>query len=123
MKHLLLVFLGGGLGSGLRYLLGRYLNPMVSGFYLGTFIANVLGCLLIGIILGASLRNQYVNPVQSALLASGFCGGFTTFSSFSLEQFGMLRDGSYLPFLIYTFGSLLLGLVAVAAGFWISRLF
>ena len=123
MKHVLLVFLGGGLGSGLRYLIGKYLNPVISGFYLGTFLANVIGCLLIGIVLGASLRNQSVNPVHSALLASGFCGGFTTFSSFSLEQFGLLRDGNYLPFITYTLGSLVAGLLAVAFGFWISRWF
>ena len=123
MKHLLLVFLGGGLGSGLRFLIGKYLNPVISGFYLGTFLANVIGCLLIGMVLGVSLRNQYVNPVQSALLASGFCGGFTTFSSFSLEQFGLLRDGNYLPFLFYTLGSLVVGLLAVALGFWLSRWF
>lgn len=123
MKHVLLVFLGGGLGSGLRFLMGKYLNPVISGFYLGTFLANVIGCLLIGLVLGASLRNQYVNPVQSALLASGFCGGFTTFSSFSLEQFGMLRDGNYLPFIVYTLGSLVVGLLAVAFGFWLSRWF
>ncbi|HSR60536.1 MAG TPA: fluoride efflux transporter CrcB [Robiginitalea sp.] len=123
MKQLLLVILGGGAGSGLRYLVSQYLNPVVSGFYLGTFLVNMLGCLLIGLLLGASLRNEFVSPVQTALLATGFCGGFTTFSTFGLEQFLLLREGSYLPLLWYTLGSLVVGVLAVSLGFWLSRFF
>lgn len=121
MKQLLLVMLGGGIGSGLRFLIGKYLNPLWSGFYLGTFIVNVLGCLIIGILLGISLKHNYTNPVHSALLASGFCGGFTTFSTFGMEQFLMLREGSYLPLITYILASLLLGVAAVFAGFWLAR--
>ena len=123
MKQLVLVILGGGVGSGLRYLVSRFLNPMVSGFYLGTFMVNTLGCLFIGLILGASLRNEYASPTQTALLATGFCGGFTTFSTFGLEQFLLLREGSYLPLLWYTLGSLVAGVLAVSLGFWLSRYF
>lgn len=121
MKHLLLVILGGGLGSGLRYLIGQYLNPLISGFYLGTFLVNIIGCLLIGLILGSSLRSEVANPAQAALLATGFCGGFTTFSTFGLEQFLLLKEGNYLPFLIYSLGSIACGLLAVMLGLWGSR--
>lgn len=121
MKQLLLVMLGGGIGSGLRFLIGKYLNPLWSGFYLGTFLVNILGCLIIGLLLGISLKHQTTNPVQSALLATGFCGGFTTFSTFGLEQFLLLREGSYLPLITYTLASLLLGVAAVFAGFWLAR--
>jgi len=123
MKQLFLVILGGGVGSGLRYLISRYLNPAISGFYLGTFVVNMVGCLLIGLILGASLRNEFASPTQTALLATGFCGGFTTFSTFGLEQFLLLREGSYLPLLSYTLGSLVVGVLAVFLGFWLSRYF
>lgn len=123
MKQLLLVILGGGIGSGLRYLISKYLNPAISGFYLGTFVVNVVGCLIIGLILGASLRNEYVSPTQTALLATGFCGGFTTFSTFGLEQFLLLREGSYLPLISYTLVSLVAGVLAVSFGFWLSRYF
>ncbi len=123
MKQLLLVILGGGIGSGLRYLISKYLNPAISGFYLGTFVVNVVGCLVIGLILGASLRNEYTSPTQTALLATGFCGGFTTFSTFGLEQFLLLREGSYLPLISYTLGSLVAGVLAVWLGFWLSRYF
>ncbi|WP_088341752.1 fluoride efflux transporter CrcB [Robiginitalea sediminis] len=123
MKQLLLVILGGGIGSGLRYLIGQYLNPVFSNFYLGTFLVNILGCLLIGLLLGAALRSGVSNPTQSALLVTGFCGGFTTFSTFGLEQFLLLRQGSFLPFLTYSLGSLAVGIAAVALGFWLTRFF
>ncbi|MDG1572298.1 fluoride efflux transporter CrcB [Robiginitalea sp. M366] len=121
MKPLLLVILGGGIGSGLRYLVSQYLNPLISGFYLGTFLVNVVGCLLIGLLLGTTLRTGSTNPAQAALLATGFCGGFTTFSTFGLEQFLLLKQGSYLPFLAYSLGSIALGIGAVMLGFWLAR--
>ncbi len=121
MKEILLVILGGGAGSGLRFLIGKYLNPMVDGFFLGTFLVNIIGCLLIGLLFGLSLRSETSHPAQSALLASGFCGGFTTFSTFGLELFLQLREGSYLPFIGYTMASLLIGILAVFLGFWLVR--
>ena len=122
MKHLLLVFLGGGLGSGLRYAISRYLNPLLPHFYLGTFTVNIIGCLLIGVVFGLSMRNEVLSPAQTALFATGFCGGFTTFSSFSFEQLMLLREGAYVSFLGYTLASLVVGLLAVMLGLWISRL-
>lgn len=121
MKEFLLVALGGGAGSGLRFLIGKYLNPLLDGFYLATFIINIAGCLIIGLLFGLSLRNAYISPAQTALLATGFCGGFTTFSTFGVEMFLLLREGSYLPFIGYVLASLLLGIGAVLLGFWASR--
>ena len=83
MRQLFFVFIGGGLGSVLRYIIGRYLNQTGSGFPLGTFTANILGSLLIGIIIGLAAKNNTLSQNQTLLLATGFCGGFTTFSTFA----------------------------------------
>jgi len=86
MKQLLLVFIGGGFGSVLRYIIGKYLNNVESGIPYGTFAANILGSLLIGIILGLAAKNNTLSQNQTLLLATGFCGGFTTFSTFAYEN-------------------------------------
>ncbi|MCP9198373.1 fluoride efflux transporter CrcB [Gramella sp. GC03-9] len=121
MKNLILVFIGGGLGSSLRYLIGRYLNAESLIPY-GTFLVNVLGSLLIGIILGWSLKNDSLNSPLNFILGIGFCGGFTTFSSFSFENYSLLKTGDYWAFSLYFFGSLFLGIMAVLTGILISKL-
>jgi CrcB protein len=122
MKHLLLIFLGGGLGSALRYLLGKWLDGIYLQFPAGTFVVNIVGSLLIGIILGIALKNSAVSQNLVLFVATGFCGGFTTFSAFAYENYALLKNGDFLSFSIYTFGSLLLGISAVIIGIWISRI-
>lgn len=123
MKNLLLVFLGGGLGSVARYWLGLYLNSDQSGIPYGTFLANVLGSLFIGIILGLAARSQGLSEQTVLLLATGFCGGFTTFSTFAYENHVFLKSGDLLSFGIYALGSFVLGFAAVFAGIWLVRFF
>ncbi|WP_273566217.1 fluoride efflux transporter CrcB [Maribacter halichondriae] len=123
MKQLALVFLGGGIGSMLRYIISKTLNPYFQHFFLGTFLVNILGCLLIGIIIGLSLKTSILSQNQTLLLATGFCGGFTTFSTFALEKHSLLRDGELLHFSFYTLSSIAVGILAVVFGLWISRLF
>ena len=86
MKSFLLVFLGGGLGSGLRYLVTITMNQYSKVLPFGTFTVNMLGCLLIGLILGYAQRENTLTSNQTLLLATGFCGGFTTFSAFANEN-------------------------------------
>ena len=86
MKQILLVFIGGGIGSVLRFFIGKYLNSPVTGIPYGTFAANVIGSLLIGIILGLAAKNEALSSNQTLFLATGFCGGFTTFSAFAYEK-------------------------------------
>lgn len=110
-----LVFLGGGLGSVFRYVLSYGLNGRFS-FPLGTIAANVLGCFLIGFIAGTLVRLGEGTESGRLLLVVGFCGGFTTFSTFSNEVFGMFQQANYSMCLLYIFSSLLLCLLAVWVG-------
>ncbi len=122
MKQALLVFLGGGFGSTLRFLISKYLNPQIQNFFLGTFLVNIIGCLLIGIILGLSAKENVFSRNTTLLLASGFCGGFTTFSAFAFEKHSLLKGGDFLNFSIYTLSSIIVGIMAVALGLWLSKL-
>jgi len=121
MKQLLLVFLGGGFGSLLRFWISKTLNPTFTNFYLGTFLVNSVGCLLIGFILGISMRTTFLSENQTLLLTAGFCGGFTTFSTFAMEGHLFLKDSNVLHFALYTFCSIALGVLAVALGLWASK--
>ena len=86
MKHALLVFLGGGLGSAFRYGFGKIFQTVPGAFPMSTFTVNILGCFLIGIFMGYGLKTETLSENQSILLITGFCGGFTTFSAFAAEN-------------------------------------
>jgi CrcB protein len=122
MKQFLLVFLGGGLGSILRYYISKNLNAYYSNFYLGTFLVNIIGCFLIGILIGLSLKNNYISENQTLLLATGFCGGFTTFSTFALEGNLLLKESSIVHTSIYMGLSVGVGLLAISFGLWICKM-
>jgi CrcB protein len=122
MKQFLLVFLGGGLGSILRYWISKNLNSYYSNFYLGTFLVNIIGCLLIGILIGLSLKYNYITQNQTLLLATGFCGGFTTFSTFALESNLLLKESSILYMSLYLGLSVALGILAISFGLWVCKM-
>lgn len=121
MKQVLLVFLGGGFGSVLRYIIGKHLNNAETGIPYGTFATNILGSLLIGIILGIAVKNNTLSQNQILLLATGFCGGFTTFSTFAYENHVFLKSGDFTSFAIYTIASFILGFLAVFFGIYLVR--
>jgi CrcB protein len=121
MKNLLLVFVGGGFGSVLRFVIGKYLNSSPSGFPYGTFAANMIGSLLIGIILGLAVKNQSISQSQTLLLATGFCGGFTTFSAFAYENHMFLKVGDFTSFAVYTIASFVIGFLAVFLGIYLVK--
>jgi CrcB protein len=113
---LFLIALGGAAGSVLRYMVGgtiQRLSP--SGFPVGTLFVNVVGCFLIGVFVRFLLHMQ-TSLEMRALLVVGFCGGFTTFSTFSIETVGLIEGGEYARAATYISGSVLLCITATFAG-------
>lgn len=121
MKQLLLVFIGGGAGSVLRFVIGKFFNTSANGIPYGTFVVNIFGSLLIGIILGLAAKNNAMSQNQTLLLATGFCGGFTTFSAFAYENHVFLKSGDFTSFALYTIASFVFGFLAVFAGIYIIK--
>ena|SRR5438552_3161770 len=118
----LLIALGGAVGSLLRYLLGGAVQRMsASGFPIGTMFVNVSGCFVIGILV-RQFMNMQLTPELRALLIVGFCGGFTTFSTFSAETIGLIEGGEYTRATGYVVLSVGLCLVATLAGMTTMRL-
>ena len=121
IKQFFLVFIGGGLGSVLRFIIGKWLNNTENGIPYGTFAANILGSFLIGLILGYAAKNNNLSESQTLLLATGFCGGFTTFSTFAYENHMLLKSGDFSSFAIYTIASFIVGFLAVFAGMYLVK--
>lgn len=115
--NILLVGLGGGVGSILRYLCQRWVNEWYQhNFPLATFLINISGCLLIGIFYALGEKGNILSPQTRILLVTGFCGGFTTFSTFAFENMNLLRIGDSFYFLLYALGSVVAGIIAVYIG-------
>src|SRR5688500_6975448 len=116
-KDIMLVGLGGGLGSVARFLCQRSVSAWYPhAFPFGTLIVNFLGCFLIGLLLGLMEKGSFVKPELKLLLITGFCGGYTTFSAFAAENIQLLRDGRLLYFVMSAAGSVVLGILAAFAG-------
>lgn len=122
IKSLLLVGIGGGMGSIGRYLMSLLIQKNCSlTFPLSTFLINILGSLLIGLLIGCAGKNLPYSPEIKLLFITGFCGGFTTFSTFSAENFQLIQNGQYATASIYVFASITLGILAMACGWMITK--
>jgi fluoride exporter len=123
VKILLIIGSGSFLGGISRFLASKYVqNSVVSGFPYGTLIVNILGCFLIGLFYGISERYNWMNQEWKMFLTVGFCGGFTTFSTFANENMAMLRDGEFFHLALYTCLSVFLGFTAVWTGNMLTKL-
>lgn len=118
MKNILLVGLGGMIGSILRYISSVLIKHPL--FPLATFSVNITGSLAIGMIMGWAFK-QSVTANWQLFLVTGICGGFTTFSAFAWENLQLLNQQRYLHFTVYTGGTLILSLIAVAFGYWLTK--
>jgi fluoride exporter len=119
-KTILLIGAGGFLGSILRFsgqeIIGKYSGQILWG----TFAVNIVGSLLIGFIYGLWAKEGLMHPGWKFFLATGFCGGFTTFSTFSFEGLSLLQNGQFTLAGSYMLGSLIFGLLAVLVGLWLA---
>jgi fluoride exporter len=123
VKSIMIVGLGGFIGTVARFLISRYFQVNVTSvFPWSTFVVNIFGCLLIGIIYGISEKSEVLNPEIRLFLTVGICGGFTTFSTFSNDSFMLIREQEWLRFAIYTSLSIFIGLMAVYVGRFIIKL-
>lgn len=117
IKWLIIIGLGGALGSISRFLVqfavGRYLTIT---FPLGTFIVNITGCFLIGLIYGLADKYAWMTVEWRLFLITGICGGYTTFSSYSFEGLTLFKQGNYTYFILYVVLSVVLGLLATLVG-------
>jgi len=122
LKNVLLVAAGGGLGAISRYLGHRWVSTHFPGsFPLGTFLVNIIGCFVIGLLFGLTVRNTQFSNELKLLFMTGFCGGFTTFSSFTVEGLSLLQQDRFLIFLLYFTGSVIVGLTVTYLGYLITR--
>ncbi len=116
-----LVGAGGFLGAILRFGTSVWLTQkMQSAFPYGTFVVNMLGCLVLGIVLGQFSKHSYLLNWQ-LFLATGFCGGFTTFSAFSFESLQLFRQNALGTLILYIGLSVILGILAAAIGYGFSK--
>jgi len=121
-KNILLVGIGGGIGSIARYLAQKWVGLLLPHpFPWGTFLVNITGCLLIGLFYGLSVKGSLPGQDWKLFLLTGICGGYTTFSAFALENMQLLRTGEFFYAALYSGASVLLGIAAAFGGMALTR--
>lgn len=122
MQHVFLVALGGGVGAACRHLVNQWtLKTFGPGFPIGTMMVNVLGSLLMGLLVGCLAARSSGDAALRLVLATGFLGGFTTFSSFSLDALLLWERGEGMAAVLYVTASVVLGIAGLVAGLWAVR--
>jgi len=122
LSDILLVFVGGGAGSTVRFLLGRWVNAWHNHhFPFGTLSVNIVACLVLGFVVGIADHRQLISPAARLFWTVGFCGGFSTFSTFSAETLTLIQSGFHLSTITYIVLSLVLCLAATFGGIYLGE--
>lgn len=122
LKSLFFVGLGSCCGGMARYLLSRWVQQLsLSTFPFGTMAVNILGCFAIGIFYALFEQQNLMNTYLKLFLTVGFCGGFTTFSTFINENYLLVKDGNFISTIFYMGGSVFLGFIMLYLGYWLVR--
>ena len=121
LNEILAIFIGGGLGAVLRYLVTRFSHRICGVPHVGTFVANILGCFLIGYVLGLTMEKINLPTEVKLFITVGFLGGLTTFSTFNNETFCLLKEGKFLLGAGYMVLSCLLGLAFTLLGYHFGK--
>jgi CrcB protein len=117
MKTALIIFAGSGFGGVCRYFIQKsFVDAGFINFPVGTFAVNILGCFLIGFFEALAEKNNLLTTEWRLALTTGFCGGFTTYSTFANENMNLLRNGDYAYFSTYILLSIVLGIASVMLG-------
>lgn len=117
LKNILLVLVGSAAGGSLRYVTALMVQSKnTTQFPMGTFLINLIGCFVIGMVYAIAARNATTGSDIRLLLATGFCGGFTTFSAFAFENLELFKSGMHLTAFLYIILSVVLGILAVVLG-------
>jgi len=121
-KTILFIGIGGAIGSVLRYLTSVMVSKYwANHFPLATFITNILGCFILGLLIGLLEKNNLANSNLKWFLVTGFCGGFTTFSTFGFENYSLFQSNNSILAFIYIAMSVLVGIFAVWLGLFVSK--
>jgi len=121
IKSLILIFFGGGLGSSIRYLITKYLNKNLTPFPVGTSISNLVGCFIIGLLIAYYDKNDIPKKDTFLFISIGFCGGLTTFSTFMLDVFYMLKNENLQYLLTYFSINFFVGFFLIYLGFLLFK--
>jgi len=122
MKSLILVFAGGGAGSVLRFLIGKMMQKGTVNFPLSTLTSNLIACVVLGFLAGwLALKPGAAHETERQLIGIGFCGGLSTYSTFTMESFELLKNGQWIPAFAYMIITALACLLAFVAGSAMNR--